>query len=63
MIARLPLTKREAEKLGWIVDTHCYPWIGYREATGRFGQGDTIQIYTPRWPKKGRSRKAVQVAP
>jgi len=50
------LTRREAQKLGFTVDTSCYPWWAYKEHVGRFGtthiEADRGRpIRTPGWPR------------
>lgn len=39
----MKLTKEQAEKQGYNVDTTCYPWLGYKGP--RFAPTETITVF------------------
>lgn len=38
------LTRAQAEAQGFAVDTHCYPWFGYKGP--RFAPTERVQVFT-----------------
>jgi hypothetical protein len=42
-----PITAKHAKRLGYTIDTTCYPWVAYKGS--RFIPDDYRLIKTPEW--------------
>lgn len=52
-----PIDEIEAERRGYTVDRHCYPWVAYKGP--RFTPDEVIEIDTPAWPIRTRTGKVL----
>ncbi len=43
-----PVSAKTAERRGFTVDRHCYPWFAYKGP--RFAPTETVLIRTEPWP-------------